>query len=89
MDVTSSHTRNPALGWDISASAKAEKGEKIVRVQIVVNDFPEYDETFDPPVSHWQEQLSQMGEYPGDNKVSVVVTDEKGDDTDSLDSWST
>jgi hypothetical protein len=80
--------RNPALGWDISASAKAGKGEKIARARIIVNDFPEYDETLDPPVSNWQEQLSQQGEYPGTNKVRVVITDDKGEETDSLDSWS-
>ena len=88
MDVTSSHARNPAVGWDISASAKAGRGEKIARAQIIVNDFPEYDETFEPPVSSWKEQLVQQGEYPGDNKVRVVITDSKGDETDSLDSWS-
>lgn len=89
MEVTSSHTRNPAVGWDISAVAKAGKGEKIARAQIIVNEFPEYDETFDPPVGSWQEQLSQQGEYPGTNKVRVVVTDHKGEETDSIDSWST
>lgn len=88
MDVTSSHRRNPALGWDITACAKAEKGEKIVRAQIIVNDFPEYDESFDPPVSTWQEELPQQGEYPGDNKVLVVITDDKDEDIESLDSWS-
>ena len=29
MTASSTHTKNPALGWDISASAKADKGEKI------------------------------------------------------------
>jgi hypothetical protein len=88
MEVTSSHTRNPALGWDISASAKAGKGEKIARARIIVNDFPEYDESFDPPISSWKEQLPQQGQYPGDNKVRVVITDEDSDDTESLDAWS-
>jgi hypothetical protein len=88
MDVTSSHSRNPALGWDIAACAKADKGEKIVRAQIIVNDFPEYDKSFDPPVSNWQEHLPQQGEYPGDNKVLVVITDDQDEDTESLDSWS-
>ncbi len=88
MEVSSSHIKNPALGWDVTACAKAEKGEKIVRAQILVNDFPKYDESFDPPVSNWQKQLRQLGEYPGDNKVLVVVTDDKDEDTDSIDSWS-
>jgi len=88
MDVTSSHTKNPVVGWDISASAKAGKDEKIARAQIIVDDFPEYDKSFDPPLSSWQQQLHQQGQYPGDNTVRVVITDDKGEDTESLDSWS-
>ena len=87
MDVTSAHTKNPALGWDVSASAKADKGEKIARAQIIVNDSSKYDKSFDPPVSSWQHQLHQQGEYPGDNAVRVVITDDKSEQTDSLDSW--
>ncbi len=69
MDVTSSHSRDPVAGWDITASAKADKGEKIARAQILVNEFSEYDEQFSPPISSWQQQLRQKGDYPGDNKV--------------------
>lgn len=87
MTVTSAHAKNPLLGWDISASAKADAGEKIARVQIIINDSSEYDKTFDPPISSWQEQLSQQGEYPGDNTVAVIATNDKGDDTESEDSW--
>lgn len=88
MDVTSSHTKNPAVGWDISASAKAGAGEKIARAQIFVDDFPEFDKSFDPPISSWQQQLHQQGQFPGDNAVRVVVTDDKGNDSESVDSWS-
>ena len=88
MDVTSSHSKNPAVGWDITASAKAGTGEKIARAQIIVDDFPEYDKTFDPPISNWQQQLHQQGQFPGDNRVRVIVTSDKGDDTESDDSWS-
>lgn len=88
MDVTSSHSKNPAAGWDISASAKAASGEKIVRAQILVNNFSKYDDSFDPPLSSWQKQLPQQGEYPGDNEVRVIVTNDKGEDTGSVDSWS-
>jgi hypothetical protein len=87
MTVTSAHAKNPLLGWDISASAKTDAGEKIARVQIIINDSSEYDKTFDPPISSWQEQLSQQGEYPGDNTVAVIATNDKGDDTESEDSW--
>lgn len=62
MQVTSSHTKNPLMGWDISASAKVDKGERISHAKIVVNDFPEYDQEFDPPISAWQENLIQQGQ---------------------------
>jgi hypothetical protein len=88
MDVTSSHSKNPAVGWDITASAKAGAGEKIARAQIIVDDFPEYDKTFDPPISNWQQQLQQQGQFPGENRVRVIVTSDKGDDAESEDSWS-
>jgi len=88
MTASSTHKKNPAVGWDISASAKADKGEKIARAQIIVNGSSEYDKTFDPPISSWQEQLNQQGQYPGENTVQVIVTDDKGEDTESDDSWS-
>ncbi len=88
MTVGSTHQRNPAVGWDISASAKADSGEKIARAQILVNGASEYDKTFDPPISNWQRQLTQQGQYPGDNTVQVIVTSDKGENTESDDSWS-
>jgi hypothetical protein len=88
MTASSTHKKNPAVGWDISASAKADKGEKIARAQIIVNGSSEYDKTFDPPISNWQEQVNQQGQYPGENTVQVIVTDDKGEDTESDDSWS-
>lgn len=87
MTLTLTHQRNPALGWDITATATADKGEKITRAQIIVDDFPEFDETFDTPLSNWQKQLTQQGQYPGDNKVRLIVTNDQNEDTDSEDSW--
>jgi hypothetical protein len=88
MDINISHTKNPALGWDITASAKAGAGEKIARAQILVNDVSRYDRTFDHPVVAWQDQLPQQGEYPGDNEVRVVITNDNAEDTESVDAWS-
>ena len=87
MTVSSTHKKNAALGWDISASAKADKGEKISRAQIIVNGSSRYDKTFDPPIGNWSATLNQQGQYPGDNTVQVIVTNDKGDDTESDDSW--
>jgi len=88
MNASSTHQRNPAVGWDISASAKADAGEMITRAQIVVNGSSRYDKTFASPVTSWQEQLNQQGQYPGENTVDVIVTNDKGEDAESEDSWS-
>jgi hypothetical protein len=88
MTPTLSHTKDPLIGWDITASAKVDKSEKITRAQIIVNDVAEFDETFDPPLSSWSKTLNQQGEYPGDNTVQLIVTDDQGNDTAAEDSWS-
>lgn len=88
MEVTCSHSKNLVLGWDITASAKSAAGETIARAQVLLNGFPKYDESFDPPLSNWQHQFPQQGEYPGDNEVRVVITNDKGENTESVDSWS-
>ncbi len=88
MEVTSSHSKNPATGWDITASAKCAAGEAISRAQVLVNDISKYDRSFNPPISIWQEQFTEQGNYPGDNEVLVVVTNDKGEQAESVDSWS-
>jgi hypothetical protein len=88
VEVTSSHSKNAALGWDITASAKAGAGERITRAQVYLNGFPKYDQSFNPPLSNWQEQLPQEGEYPGENEVRVLITNDRGEETESRDSWS-
>jgi hypothetical protein len=85
--VTSQHAKNPAIGWDLSAAAKADAGEKIARAQIIINGLIAYDNTFRPPISTWQAQLNQMGQYPGANTVRVIASNDKGEDTESDDSW--
>lgn len=88
MILSLSHQKNSAVAWDIAASAKVDKGEKIARAQIMVNDSTEYDKSFDPPLSSWQQQLHQQGQFPGDNTVRLIITSDKGDETDAEDSWS-
>jgi hypothetical protein len=88
VEVTSSHSKNPALGWDVTASAKSASGETISRAQVLVNNVSKYDTSFNPPINTWQEQLTQQGNYPGDNEVRVVVTNQKAEQTESVDSWS-
>jgi hypothetical protein len=87
MDISSTHEKDPAVAWDISASAKAASGEKIARAQIIVNGSSQSDQSFDPPIAAWQQQLEQQGQYPGNNTVRVIITDDKGQDSESDDSW--
>jgi hypothetical protein len=88
MTASSTHVKNGAAGWDITASVKADKEEKIARVQILVNGWSQYDQSFVPPIDNWQDQLNRQGDYPGDNTVQVIATSDKGEDTASYDSWS-
>ncbi len=88
MKTTLTHAKNPAADWNISASAAADTGEKIASAQILVNGSTEYDKSFNPPINNWQQTLIQKGQYPGDNTSELIVTNDKGDDTDAEDSWS-
>ncbi|HTR65563.1 MAG TPA: hypothetical protein VMH85_07305 [Terriglobales bacterium] len=88
MDTTLSHRKNPAVGWNILASAKADKGEKISRAQISVNGFNKYDQSFNTPISQWQHELSQQGQFPGNNTSELTITTDKGEVTANQDSWS-
>ena len=76
------------MGWDISASAKADAGEKIARAQIFINGLVAYDNSFVPPIGSWQVQLTQKGQYPGENAVRVIASNDKSEDTESDDFWS-
>ncbi len=82
-----SHQKNPAVGWDITASALADKDERIIRAHIVVDDVSQYDESFDAPLSDWQKQLTQQGYFPGENKVRLIVANDKGEEAESEDEW--
>jgi hypothetical protein len=88
MTPTLSHTKDPLMGWDIAASAKVDKSEKIARARIIVNGSSEFDESFDPPLSSWSKTLTQLGDFPGNNTVQLIVTDDQGNDTVAEDSWS-
>ncbi|HEY6769716.1 MAG TPA: hypothetical protein VI386_33660 [Candidatus Sulfotelmatobacter sp.] len=88
MEPTLSHQKNPAEGWDISASAKPDKGEKMSRAQIIVNGSSQYDKSFNPPLSSWQERLNQQGQFAGNNTVRLIITNDKSEEFEALDSWS-
>jgi hypothetical protein len=87
MDTALNHRKNMAVGWNILASAKAGVGEKISRAQILVNGFSKYDQSFNSPISQWEHELSQQGQYPGDNTSELNITSDKGETTSNQDSW--
>ena len=87
MKVTISPERNPLIGWDITVSVDAGEGGKIAAVEVRVNDFREVNDSFDPPLDSWEKLLSQKGVFPGDNRVDVLVTDDKGKETRTRKEW--
>jgi len=88
MKLSLAHQKDPAIGWDISASATADGGEKISGAQILVNGSSKYNKSFNPPLSQWQQQLTQQGQYPGDNTSRLEVTSDKGSVSEAEDAWS-
>ena len=88
MKVTITPTKNPAIGWDVDVLVSADGGESVAYVEVDVDDFPEVKESVDPPQQQWEKQLRQQGQYPGDNKVLVIVTNDKGDQTRWSKQWS-
>jgi len=75
------------MGWDITVSAQTDSHEAIARVEVMVDGFSRYDEDFNPPVHQWTKILTQQGEYPGDNKAELVITDINGNDTRCVEEW--
>jgi len=88
MKIDLAHVKDPLIGWTIQTKVSAEKGERITSVRISVNGFDVLDKKVDPPADQWQTELSQKGQYPGDNEARATVTDEKGKETSAVDSWS-
>lgn len=41
----------------------------------------------DPPADIWRKLYIQKGVYPGDNKVVVTVTDDKGEPGVGIEQW--
>jgi hypothetical protein len=88
MDANVVAQKNPAIGWDITVSVKAGSGEAISAVEVFVNGLSRWSENFNPPTSQLQKLLTQQGQYPGDNKAEVRVTDSKGRQTSTYNEWS-
>lgn len=87
MNVTIKHDR-AVVGWDITVTVAAEKGETIKKVTTSVNDFTVDDEEIQPPVNGWNVTLRQKGVYPEENRVLVTVTDGNDGQTTWASRWS-
>jgi hypothetical protein len=88
MDGTVTPQKDPAMDWDIMVSAKAGTGESISGVEVRVNGFTKFSETFNPTTNQWQRTLLQQGTYPGDNNAELIVTNAKGEKTSYCNEWS-
>lgn len=88
MKIKISHARNAVLGWDIDVSVEAGSGEKIGQVEVWVNDIREVQDLPGDALDSWEQQLTQKGIYPGDNKVEVTVNDQDGNVTSAEQKWS-
>ena len=88
MKITITHSKNPAVGWDVDVNALGDGAEQIAQVEIRVNGFPEVRATVDPPDNSWEQQLRQQGVFPGDNTVEVTVQDQNGNETRAQQRWS-
>jgi hypothetical protein len=87
MNIDLSHVRNPLMGWDIQVTVKADAGEKITSARIDVNGLPEFDQQLSTPLNTWQKTLVRQGNFPGENRVLVTVTNDKGEQTTDEDDW--
>lgn len=88
MTIDTAHTKDPLAGWDIDVTVAGEGKETIAHVQIEINGFTKWDEQVSPPARKWHRQMTQQGQYPGENRVVVTATDSDGQDTVAVDEWS-
>jgi len=79
--------KNPAVDWDITIRVTGGKGEKIRRVTLTVNGFPEPDENISPAQDEWEKTYGQRGQWPGQNTAEVMVTSDGGDQTRKSKTW--
>ena len=86
MSVSLSHIKNRAVGWDITAKADAEKGERLVAARVEVNGVTVVNENLNS-VSSWTRTLTQQGVFPGSNRVRATITNDQGDNASAEDSW--
>ena len=87
MKIAIAHAKNVLMGWDINVNVTADAGEQVAFVEIGVNGFSEVSETPDDPVDSWEKQLTQQGNFPGDNSVVVLARDQNGNDHRGKQEW--
>lgn len=88
MQIDIQYTKNPAVGWDILVSAVGDHQEKIARVLATIHASSLCDEDSDPVVNRWRRLFTQKGTFPGDNKVVVTITDDRGNHSSAMEQWS-
>ena len=87
MQIEITHEKNPLMGWDVCIKVTVEDTEKIASVVTTINMIPRPREEFEPPTSVYTKTLERVGNFPGENTVQVVVTDQNNVQTNGVDSW--
>jgi hypothetical protein len=88
MKIKIAHIRNNAMGWNINVNVEAGDQQQISQVTVKVNGVPVVEEGPGEDLDSWEKQLLQQGVYPGDNKVEVLVTDQRGKESRAKQEWS-
>jgi hypothetical protein len=88
MKITIGKPERAVIGWNVDVSVEADKGEKIGYVEVRINDFRKVEDSPDPAVDSWEQQLVQVGDYPEDNKAEVLIRDQDGNETRAERKWS-
>ncbi len=87
MKIGITHQRDPLMNYDITVTVDADTGETIAAVAVTINTVPSANDTPAPGTTGWEKEFNRAGQYPGDNTVEVIVTDQNGTVTRKKNQW--
>ena len=87
MQIEITYARNSVVDWDVLVVATGDHQEQVAPIRATVNASTLCDENSDPFVNKWRRLFTQKGVYPGDNKVVVTITDDRGNETAAMEQW--
>lgn len=88
MTIQSTHSKDPAIAWDVTLTVNGEKAEEIIsRVAVQINGSTLFDDELDPPSNTWKKEFLQKGIYPGLNKLVVTAQNQDGKSKTYTEEW--